>query len=957
MGRNPTKPRRQAARQSFPAEAFGDFTRDRIRKILESWGQERPDSIPLVAAVTLACLDQHSPIRDSDLIALAAEALARVGTQTAGDLLWQAAEDALNWRVRVEAIRRCGPSANSPARREALRRWATEAFQPSSTFTTDQFTPNIVKEAAITALGSLSNPVAADINAVVEMLAPPSNAACPASPVFEAAADAYWKIGTAAVLPAVLESLRTVGPDDRGLTVISLAAKFPPRELKSCADTLRTLFIQHANRWQHHAVRTDRLVDLTKKLASDDFFHEWSSRHGAKAMAEGRGKISIAMLEELDCRSESVAKSLLVLAQTLANVADDGPVLEGLRASAAAGHGRLIAATLLGSQADGHRHLIRSGRLFTLYPSMEQAVRATCEAIESGRDPSTQRSTAADAALGLLVAAFTPPSDANNATWDFGLLQRRANRKHRTDDREPLDVGVEKLKGLKRDGDPVVLVASRACPPVSSLGAAAIIETWMCADDSLSHLAMNVLVREAGRTNADPDGVPSLKMVEGCALKSEGRQQDLRESLTQALLAGIVVDGRLNRYALDLMQRENMAFERGADVACPQLRHKEDADFLLARLAKQGQAGLGVLTKAVTFQRNRDEKLTAHVRAKAIELSVALLLAGDKRESVESFARLLHGRFQDPQVVRVAAYNACGRLRSFVSIGPLRARLAKETDASARARIPQALTALRDALTQVELEQAKPEEIETWLAYVANLGDPVLLPQVVGYLQPPHADHSVRHAALRALESMKDPRALEAVKKFIDDTAPEGDTLAVARRARLTLEDRSDVDLFDVLTTFYKPDADVLNPSIDYERTFGRPLLTAVTRGLRKVQNLWEDGHWDEFNTKVSGVMEAIIRQVFRSKYAAMGADQQTCEKLAGGNSYPSMFNFTPFRNTYGRLQAYCNTIHSFRRDSPTAHEMNRDGSPKIEATEDDAESVRQEFLLAFAEAVKVLKS
>ena len=68
------------------------------------------------------------------------------------------------------------------------------------------------------------------------------------------------------------------------------------------------------------------------------------------------------------------------------------------------------------------------------------------------------------------------------------------------------------------------------------------------------------------------------------------------------------------------------------------------------------------------------------------------------------------------------------------------------------------------------------------------------------------------------------------------------------------------------------------------------------------------------------------------------------------------MLNISEFRTAYGKLQAHCNTIQSFRRESPTAHAMNKDGSAKVEATRDEAEYVRGEFAPAFTEVIRVLR-
>jgi len=192
------------------------------------------------------------------------------------------------------------------------------------------------------------------------------------------------------------------------------------------------------------------------------------------------------------------------------------------------------------------------------------------------------------------------------------------------------------------------------------------------------------------------------------------------------------------------------------------------------------------------------------------------------------------------------------------------------------------------------------------------------------------------------------------VKRFITDTAPEGETLAIARHARLVLEERNDLELFDVLSNFYSADEGVLDPAIDYANLLGT-LLPSVTKGLQKSLNLFEDGHWDEFVARISGLMESVAKLVFRRRFSLLGIDQAAADKIARG-PYRNLLNLAGFRNIYGKLQAHCDTIYAYRGESPTAHATHTDGSVKAEATSEDAEYIRDEFKLAFAEAVKALR-
>jgi hypothetical protein len=331
-----------------------------------------------------------------------------------------------------------------------------------------------------------------------------------------------------------------------------------------------------------------------------------------------------------------------------------------------------------------------------------------------------------------------------------------------------------------------------------------------------------------------------------------------------------------------------------------------------------------------------------------------LLKQTNDRKRQDSFAGELHERFQDLLMVRESAYRACGELGSFFSIKPLRERLPKETASSAKEVIEEAIDDLRKRLIEAKPHQGTADEIKQWLGFVADLGDPTVVPQVLGFLDPPHTDHTVRHSALNAIEHMASPESLEAVKKFISDTAPEGETLAVARHARLVLEERNDLDLFDVLGNFFGAEEEVLDPAVNYVELLGT-LLAGVTKGLKKSLELFSDGHWDEFVTRISGVMEGITRHVFRRRFDVLGLDEEKAKVIAAG-SYRNLLNLAAFRSAFGKLQAHCDTIYAYRGESPTAHATHTDGSTKAEATSDDAEYVRDEFTLAFAEAVKALQ-
>ncbi len=445
-----------------------------------------------------------------------------------------------------------------------------------------------------------------------------------------------------------------------------------------------------------------------------------------------------------------------------------------------------------------------------------------------------------------------------------------------------------------------------------------------------------------------------LAQFEQCVLV-QGQQQLLRKLFATILANSVMLDEQLNRYALAVIQREKLSFPVAAKTALENIRCTDDAQFLLEQLRHEGMSAFDVVDRGVSYHRDGDSELTAFVQTASIALATSLLVGSEDSKRRDGFAQQLHQRFQDLPMVRTAAYQACGDLGSFLSIRPLRERQAKETDSTAKAVMGKALESLGDRLVLHKPQQGKPNEIRQWLDFVADLGDSGLLPHIKGCLIPPHSDHKVRESALNAIARTGGPDALAVVKQFINDTAPGGETLAVARRARMILEQRNDMGLFDVLAKFYDPDADVMDPAINYEQMLGASLVHNTTKALQKAQTFWEEAHWDEFVTKISGLVEALVRQVVRTHYSQMHWDQAKAEIMARGN-FANVLNSTEFRNTFGKLQAHANTLYGFRHDSSTAHVMNTDGSPKGEATQEDADYVRDVFLQAFAEAVDALR-
>jgi hypothetical protein len=336
---------------------FGDFTRDRVVAILKKPAGVESPSLATIAATLLASVDAQGPNPGCDLIAAALDAIARSNAPIAKGLLWQAAEHARNARIRVEAIRRSGSTATLE-RLAILRKWAKEGFQPIVNFQHDQIDLNSIREAAIAAIGTIKNPSSDDIEALLAALTPPANQAEFSPNVFKAACDAYWSAGNVASLPNLVGLISKRWRGDMGASLTGLTAKFSAKELKPHAEELRKALLESSGDWPNDNARANRLLTLAEKLITPEFCEEWASRYGSDRLEHGRGQVNLKLLQCFAQLTKGVAKGVLILAHWPRNLLADGPVVKGLKGSVGAGHGRLVAETIVAQGNDGHRQLV-----------------------------------------------------------------------------------------------------------------------------------------------------------------------------------------------------------------------------------------------------------------------------------------------------------------------------------------------------------------------------------------------------------------------------------------------------------------------------------------------------------------------------------------------------------------------------------------------------------------------
>lgn len=516
---------------------FGDFARERVVDILKRSGDAKLRASAPIAATLLACLDAQGPRPGNEVISTALDVLAGTDTDIARALLWQAAEHARNARVRVEAIHRPGPIA-TPERLALLRTWAKEGFQPIVNFQHDQIDLNSIREAAITAIGRAKHPSNEDIETIVEALTPPANQAQFSPMVFNAACDAYWSAGDVASLPHLLGLISKRWRGETGASLTGLAAKFSAKELKPHAEELRKAFLESTADWPNESVRASRLVELAERLATPEFFQEWTARYGGDGLEHGRGQVSLKLLEGFGQLTESVVNGMLILARWPRNLAADGPVVKGLIRCVGDGHGRHVAEVIVPQGHDGHRQLVESGDVFALYDSVEAALGHVCEVLSSLRNEHERQRLAAAVASGALAAASAEEGPNPSAR----AMAARGHDQDAKEDQEALKRRVVLIEQLDSSQNPVAVVARLVSPPTSSSGAMAVAENWLTRGEPLAQYVMRMIVREAGRSNALGQEAPMLTRFEQFAMQPpQSQRPSMRAPLESALPREVVV--------------------------------------------------------------------------------------------------------------------------------------------------------------------------------------------------------------------------------------------------------------------------------------------------------------------------------------------------------------------------------------------------------------------------------
>jgi hypothetical protein len=242
------------------------------------------------------------------------------------------------------------------------------------------------------------------------------------------------------------------------------------------------------------------------------------------------------------------------------------------------------------------------------------------------------------------------------------------------------------------------------------------------------------------------------------------------------------------------------------------------------------------------------------------------------------------------------------------------------------------------------------------LGHVRDLGDQALVPTVEKLLSVPHSDSSVTIAALRCLEKLGKKESLGAIDDYVKQTSAAGEILKAARKAKLVLQERNDLEFFDVLLKIFEADSPVLDPSLNYEAVFGNSRMNRLGSALAKSLEQREVGHWDDFVTRLDGVCEVLVRHVFEKYWSAMKLDEAKGLMMAK-KEYANRLEISEFKNTFRSIQPLLLSIHQMRKDATTAHVENADGGEKPGFQESDADLALREFKKMFPEYMATVQA
>ena len=586
----------------------------------------------------------------------------------------------------------------------------------------------------------------------------------------------------------------------------------------------------------------------------------------------------------------------------------------------------------------GYKVILESGLLKNVLGGSDEVVDGICRAFTQAsdvRDPHAYGAIRCVLALGIADARALPPAD-----W---LASGRTGRDGRTNWAERI---AEQLRRSEASMRPIQRLAQCVFDQTMQKGAIEIAARFAARNDELAYVFSEALLTAAA--DPDPDAWEPLTSTSEFRRLEDGLfstcEQWFKQNASQFLIEG----NRLNRYVLDLIRRGNLRFSEAVRTVTQSIVCTSDADHLLDRVAcSQDQNSVRMLAELTCFAAE-DRQLALHVRKEAIRRIADMCAGGASllKQVRGDILPKIHARFNDALEVRLTAYAACLHMADCSSIVPLVRRHDTESESQGKAAIEKALAAIRKQLLGARPDLHAATDSVSWINHVRDLGNASMAAEIRRYLDPPHPDESVVLAALECLAQLRGRTALKLVDGFLQETSPEGAVLKAARRAKITLQDRNDADLFEALREYFPEDSDVLDPAINYDGLLGGRAKRLAAK-LTESWTQWQAGHWDDFVTHLDAACDLLVRHLFKVSWAKMKLASDEAERLAT-KLYGNRLHVSGFRGAFPVLQAGFSQIHALRDEGRTAHAEDRDGTEKPGLTETEAKLAVEQFLHVF---------
>ena len=237
----------------------------------------------------------------------------------------------------------------------------------------------------------------------------------------------------------------------------------------------------------------------------------------------------------------------------------------------------MVAKRLVRQSSAGYQHLLRSESVGTILGA--DVVNVLCDALDDIKDDRERLGAAQGTCEGLIRVSLAGHRDGPG----FDRLENI--REHgRQINQSPVKGLVAFLRTLEPPRDLLAQFAARVCSGKVSRGDIAISTALLRPLDALASLFLDRLLQAAFHVKLDApvaDAESPLAQIESIVFP------DCRDWLVRELPSWIVKDGRLNRYGIDLMWRQNLPFVESADKALQQVHDAADGIFILRLLASR----------------------------------------------------------------------------------------------------------------------------------------------------------------------------------------------------------------------------------------------------------------------------------------------------------------------------------------------------------------------------------